>query len=235
MGIEIRQDQLVKPEEKRKGIVLGNLEKVNPLWVAGLGWDDLPNGDDVDGDLWVVGANYVPADVARGVAEVKEGLDLAFYDPNDRTKIVDSMMGTGAFQYQGDARSGKGIKGDDEQTFMDLSACRTAGMNKILVIGNIYEPDGLDWSKIPNAYLRIYPKGVSDRQGNILKPDKADAIKVVRLTEIGAGARCIVFGEFDWQGGADTNWKLNPNPSLMTSLREGLASFDIRLPEDYPA
>lgn len=221
MGIVIPDQQLVKPEEVQKGIKLGEIEKANPFWIAALGFDDLPTGD-VDGDLWTVGCG-----------PDGQAIDLVFYDPNDPTREVESMMGTGAFRYLGDARSGSKIKGDDEQTIIDHVACHRAGIVRNWLIGHVYDPPGIDWSKVPNSYLRIFPQGVSDREGNILKPDKADAIKAVKLDEIGRGANCIVFGYDEFVGPGPFDWVFKPTPTKMPSLREGLAKLGVELPDSY--
>jgi hypothetical protein len=217
MGIQIPQSQLVKPEEKSQGIKLGNVDKTNPLWVAALGWDDLPDGSDVDGDLWLV-----------GLGSDGQAIDLVFYDKDDPTRVVESLQGTGAYRYLGDARSGKQIKGDDEQGIIDHAACHRAGIVRTLVIGNIYKPS-VDWGKVPNSYLRIFPEGVSDREGNVLKADKADAIKAVKLNEVANGSQCVVFGVDEFTGPNPLDWTFKPNPSTMPSLKAGLAPFGIEL------
>jgi hypothetical protein len=218
MGIEINPATLVKDEEKKVGINLGELEKVNPNWVAALGWEDTATAE-VDGDLWLV-----------GVDRANQAVDLVHYDRLDRTRHVTS--GTGAYTYLGDARSGAQIKGDDEQGIIRLDTSHANGIFRTLVIGNIYEPNGLDWSMVPESYLRIFPEGVSDRSGKILIPEKANTIKTLSLEKVGRGARCVIFGWLEYVGPNVTDWKFVTEvpgvvPGLAPDIFAALAPFGV--------
>ena len=233
MGIVIPESQLVKPHEKKRGIQLGQIEKLNPWWIAALGFANLPvavrkpdgtKTNKVDGDLWVVGVDDAPR---------PEAVDIVFYDPEDPTRAVTSS--TGAYEYLGDARDGDEIEGDDEQTRINHKICRDNGIAKNFILGHIYDPPGVDWSQIPQSYLRIFPEGVSDREGNILVPSKADAVKAVKLTEVGSGAKCVLLGVDEWTGPGPLDWTFTLSPSRVPSLREFLTKLGVGLPEGWPA
>ena len=229
MGISIGalEKSEVTDEERQEGLHLGKLSKANPNWVAALGFDDLPvafssdpKAREVDGDLWVM-----------GLGKDGKALDLVRYDPEAPKRIVESIAGTGAYTYLGDARSGSEIQGDDEQTIIRHDKAFEAGIRTTLIVGNIYKPD-IHWGQVPNAYMRFFPEGVSSRDGKILIPAQESAIKSVKLTEVGQGVRCLVFATDRWVGPGPLDWVVDVNPQ---QVPQGINAFLTQLGVSYDA
>lgn len=216
MGVKLDPATLVK---KQGGSVsLGNLIKKCSVWRVGHGWDDSAVHGEVDSDLWMVGL--------RG----GDAQELVRYDENDAKKVVISP--SGGLTYLGDARSGAEVKrGDDEKGLVDFAKLRAAGIDKVLVLAGIYKPGGLTYDQIDNAYVRVFPLDVlvedpSDKE----EPEKiSDMSKVsaIALTQVGKGARVVIFGWFEFTGPSDSDWTFVESPSYAPDIPAALAPFGV--------
>jgi tellurium resistance protein TerD len=196
MGLTLNPQSLVKAGPDN-AISLGSLAKAVTDWTIGLGWDP-GSTRKVDCDLWLV------------LLEDGQAVELVRYDEADAKKKITSP--SGALEYLGDDRTGESSDGgDDEQGRVHLDKFRVTG-HKVLIIANIYEPDGLTFDQIDNAYVRVFP-------GN--DESKAQAIQ---LTDKGKGARTVIFG---WLEVVGDDVKFENNSSHASDIAAALAPFGV--------
>ena len=108
--------------------------------VVGLGWDArVTDGKDFDLDASVF--------ITGEDGKVRSDADFVFY--NNKTGA------DGAFEHQGDNRTGEG-DGDDEQVKIDLSKV-PADVKKLVFAVTIHEADdrGQNFGQVSNAFMRV--------------------------------------------------------------------------------
>jgi stress response protein SCP2 len=194
MGVKLDPQSLLK---QGSPVVLGDLDKIPSVWTVGLGWKPGVTRK-VDCDLWLVA-------LKDGVA-----VELVRYDPkNPKAKVVSP---SGALEYLGDDRTGESSdEGDDEQGLVHVDLLLKNG-DQVLLIANIYEPEGLTFDQVEEAYIRVFP-GTDE--------SKAQAIQ---LTQIGKGARCVIFG---WLQVLGMSLQVEKSPSHAPDIQTALAPFGV--------
>lgn len=207
MGLTaLTDDQLVKPEQPR--VSLGDLAKIVDHWSCGLAWDPAVTGRKVDCDLWMVAINGAG-----------EAIDLVHYDPkNPKARVVSPTCG---LVYEGDDRDGSSSQGGyDEFGGLPLTQLFNTGARKVLLISNIYEPAGLTFSDIANAYFGVWP-------GDARDPEAQKKAKVIQLTNEAQGARCVIAGWLEWTGTQPHEVDFVRKPSHAPDIQTALAPFGV--------